>query len=190
MHAVGDTMPPRRHPTIPACTFPLREALNDSISSGRFVDTKVILYSRRDASGSIIKPKALYANSHVLKSVPYFSHCESTSTLSRARRLKDPFEVLSGIYSESEQRDFSEPISEDEQAENYGYYSDSDLEDDEDAVNATGNAVKKTVTLNGTPFDPSRLATNGKTPAPVYGERTELSGKGTIIKIHDIAFIT
>ena len=59
--------------TMPACTPPLREALNYSISSGWFTDTKVILYSRRNASGIISKPKALYANSHVLKSVPYFS---------------------------------------------------------------------------------------------------------------------
>jgi len=53
-------------------TLALREALNDAISSGRFVDTKIVLFSRRDSSGRVCKPKALYANSHVLKSVPYF----------------------------------------------------------------------------------------------------------------------
>src|SRR5258705_7937064 len=54
-------------------TLAFQEALNDSISSGRFVDTKIILFSRRDASGNVYKPKVLYANSHVLKSVPHFN---------------------------------------------------------------------------------------------------------------------
>jgi len=54
----------------------LQEALNDAISSGNFIDTKVVLYSRRDSSGRVCKPKALYANSHVLKSVPYFNDRE------------------------------------------------------------------------------------------------------------------
>ena len=53
-------------------TTALEEALNEAISSGRFIDTKVVLFSRRDSSGRICNPKALYANSLVLKSVPYF----------------------------------------------------------------------------------------------------------------------
>jgi hypothetical protein len=57
-------------------TLPLREALDDAISSGKFVDTKIVLFSRRDSSGRVCKPKALYANSHVLKSVPYFKDRE------------------------------------------------------------------------------------------------------------------
>ncbi|KAF9785366.1 hypothetical protein BJ322DRAFT_827295 [Thelephora terrestris] len=128
-----------------SCTLPLQEALNDSISSGLFADTKIILYSRRDgASGTIIKPKTLYANGHVLKSVPYFGNQK---------------------LAESEPKDFSEPIDEDEQAKKYGYCSDSDLEDEEDAVDV-GRAV------------------------PPYGESNESSGKGAVIKIHDIALIT
>ena len=57
-------------------TTALREALNQGISSGNLVDTKIILYSRRDSSGRICRPKALYANSNVLKTVPYFKDCE------------------------------------------------------------------------------------------------------------------
>ena len=60
-----------------AATLPLREALNKSISSGQLEDTKIILYSRRDSSGTICRPKALYANSHVLKTVPYFNDRKS-----------------------------------------------------------------------------------------------------------------
>ena len=99
------------------------------------------------------------------------------------------FEVLSGIYSESEPRDFSEPIDEDEEAENYGHYSDSDLEDDEDDVNTTDKSLK-TAPLKGTSLDPSHLPANDKKPAPVYGQWDEPSGKGTIVEIHNIAFIT
>jgi len=54
-------------------TTALKEALNDAITSGKFIDTKIVLFSRRDSSGRVCKPKALYANSHVLKSVPYFN---------------------------------------------------------------------------------------------------------------------
>src|ERR1700753_436060 len=113
-------------------TLPLREALNLSIPSGRFTDTKIILYSRRDSSGTISKPRALYANSHVLKSVPYFSDRESYSSHALYNIANDRLEVLSGTFAESELKDFSEPIDDDERAENYGYHSDSDLEDDED----------------------------------------------------------
>ena len=62
-------------------TLPLMKALGHSVSSGRFADTKIILYSRRDASGAISRPKALYANSHVLRSVPYFNDREFHFTL-------------------------------------------------------------------------------------------------------------
>ena len=55
-----------------AATTALREALNEGISSGNFVDTKIILYSHRDSAGRVCRPKALYTTSHVLKTVPYF----------------------------------------------------------------------------------------------------------------------
>ena len=55
-----------------AATLPFREALNEGIASGRFVDTKIVLFSRRSSSGRVYAPRALYASSRVLKSVPYF----------------------------------------------------------------------------------------------------------------------
>ena len=58
----------------------LCRALNKGISSGNFVDTKIILYSHRDSSGRVCRPKALYANSHVLETVPYFNDRERTAT--------------------------------------------------------------------------------------------------------------
>jgi hypothetical protein len=57
-------------------TTALKQALHDAVSSGKFIDTQIILFSRRDGSGRICEPRALYANSHVLKSVPYFDDCE------------------------------------------------------------------------------------------------------------------
>ena len=72
---------PLKQFTDMAATTALCEALNEGISSGNLVDTKIILYSRRDSSGRISRPKALYANSHVLKTVPYFNDRERTSTL-------------------------------------------------------------------------------------------------------------
>ena len=64
-----------------AATVALCEALNQGISSGTFIDTKIILYSHRDSSGRVCRPKALYANSHVLKGVPYFNDCECSDIL-------------------------------------------------------------------------------------------------------------
>lgn len=171
------------------CTVPLQEALNGSISSGRFTDTKIILFSRRDSSGNIFKPKALYANSLVLKSVPYFSDCGFFFSLSRCKKWLIPFKVLSGEYAESEQKDFSELIDEDEQAKNYDYYCDSDLEDDVDAVSA-GKKPKKANPPKSNSPDPLLLPANDKKSTLVRGEWNESSGKGTVIKIHDIAYIT
>ena len=63
-------------PATTMTTPALREALNDAISSGKFVDTKIVLFSRRDGAGRVCKPKSLYANSHVLRTVPYFENRE------------------------------------------------------------------------------------------------------------------
>ena len=75
---VGNKPPPT--PRIPSSSplMPaLREALNASITSGRFADTKIHLFSHCNAVGDICEPKALYVNSVVLKSVPYFNDCTS-----------------------------------------------------------------------------------------------------------------
>jgi hypothetical protein len=65
-----------------AATPPFREALNEGIASGSFVDTKIILFSRKNSSGRVYEPKVLYASSHVLKSVPYFNDRESPHLIS------------------------------------------------------------------------------------------------------------
>ena len=54
----------------------LLDPLEESISSGIFIDTKFYVFSRRDASGRVGSPRPLYCNSHVLNTVPHFSTCK------------------------------------------------------------------------------------------------------------------
>jgi len=53
----------------------LLDALKASVTSGTFVDTKFYVFSRREVSGRVGSPRALYCNSRVLGTVPYFSAC-------------------------------------------------------------------------------------------------------------------
>ncbi|KAF9785405.1 hypothetical protein BJ322DRAFT_828370 [Thelephora terrestris] len=144
-------------------TVALREALNEGISSGSFIDTKIILYSYRDFSGRVCRPKALYANSHVLKTVPYFN------------------DLLFGDFAESQSKEFEEAIDEDGSTEDYEYLSDSDLEDDEDEKILSG--------MESTPHTLDAPASVGEEKAVPedYRERIE---KGKVVKIPDIAFLT
>ncbi|KAF9646805.1 hypothetical protein BDM02DRAFT_3118097, partial [Thelephora ganbajun] len=140
----------------------LRQVLNQGISSGNLVDTKIILYSHRDSSGRVCRPKALYTNSHILKTVPYFS------------------DLLFGNFAESQSKDFKEPI-EDESAEDYGYSSDSDLEDDEDQKSALSKHTSKAKVHS---FDPFATLGEDKITCEEHVE------KGKVVKIPDMAFVT
>lgn len=157
--------------TIPAL---LRGPLCDAISSGTFIDTQIILFSRRDSSGKVCKPKALYANSHALKAVPYFNDrkflLHPTYCVCNDRCPG----VLSGPFSESEIKDFSDVVDNGEFAEDYGYSSDSDLEDDRDFES---------------PAPPPCLSQPPKQD-PLYGEYKEHVRTGKVIRIQDVAFIT
>ena len=133
--------------------LPLREALNDSITSGNFADTKVILFSQRDSSGTVCKPKALYASGHVLKTVPYFNDCKLFSPFLVDDFANDTPRVLFGAFAEAEPKDFSEPLNEGEHADDYGYYSDSDLEEED--IEPKEAALKRTRNVKGHHFDPS-----------------------------------
>ncbi|KAF9785398.1 hypothetical protein BJ322DRAFT_1006548 [Thelephora terrestris] len=154
-----------------AATLSLREALNESISSGRFEDTKVILYSRRDSSGKICRPRALYASSHVLKSVPYFN------------------DLLSGTFAEAESKDFSEAIDDGETAEDYGYYSDSDLEDDDHVANSTGPLETAASSGEDSSSQPSSYFGNDNLPC-AHDDFRKRPQQGKIIKVQDVAFVT
>jgi len=81
--------------------------------------------------------------------------------------------VLFGNFAESQLKDFTkEAIDEvDESAEDYGYLSDSDLEDDEDEKVAS-------VAIPGE---------DKKIPCEQHEERVE---KGKVVKIPDVAYVT
>lgn len=164
-----------------AITVVLREALNQGISSGNFVDTKIILYSHRDSSGRVCQPKALYTNSHVLQTVPYFANRESTTILDTtlAELHGGVFKVLFGDFAESQPKDFNKEAPKDEGfAEGYGYLSDSDLEDDEDEKAAPPKHASKSKMR---PFDPFEHPGE---------DNEEFVEKGKVVKIPDIAFVT
>jgi hypothetical protein len=118
-----------------AATEPLREALTQGISSGIFVDTKIILFSHRDSSPSrrVSRPKALYASSHVLKTIPKLKDSECTIAFDISSR---PHDATLTVLSKAESRleDPEEAIDEKESVDNYEYLSDSDLEEDGDEL--------------------------------------------------------
>ena len=94
--------------------------------------------------------------------------------------------MLFGNFEESQPKDFSkEEIDDEESTENYGYLSDSDLEDDEDEKLAS---FKNTSKPKVHPFDP--FATPGEDSKIPCEEREERVEKGKIAKIPDVAFVT
>jgi len=171
-----------------AATPALRNALNQGISSGNLADTKIILYSHRDFSGRVCRPRTLYASSPVLKTVPYFGARESTVTLNTTRTVPDDhiFKVLSWIPAGSQSKDSSKgPINDEESAEDYGYTSDSDLEDDGDEKDASFKCENK---LKVGPLD--LLGIPDEDRSIVCEEHDECVEKGRVVKISDVAFVT
>ena len=170
-----------------AATTALREALNQGISSRDFIDTKIILYSHRDAHGRVCRPKPLYANSHVLKTVPYFNDREHTPTLDIARVRSNSIvsEVLFGNFAESRSKDFDKTVDDEESAEDYGYLSDSDLEDDEDEKAASIKQKTRSETHALGPFADLDQEEN-----IICEKHEEHVDKGKVVKIPDVAFVT
>jgi len=170
-----------------AATTALREVLNEGISSGNLVDTKIILYSYRDSSGRVCRPKAAYTNSRILKTVPYFNDRESTATPNNTRKWPHGIpKVLFGNFAESQSKDFNrEMIDNDESAEDYGYLSDSDLEDDEDVEVALSKHANKPnvypVDLFGVPGEDRKIRCE---------DHEEHIEKGKVVNIPDMAFVT
>ena len=91
--------------------------------------------------------------------------------------------MLFGNFAESQSKDFKEGIDENEYAEDYGYLSDSDLENDEDEKPTLKHASKSKFH----PFDPFPIPGEDKL---VHEKNEELVGKGKVVKIPDVAFVT
>jgi hypothetical protein len=92
--------------------------------------------------------------------------------------------VLFGNFAESRSKDLRDPIDEEEFAKDYGYVSDSDLEDDGDEmISSLKHAPKSDVP----PFDP--FLTPGEEKIGCEG-RLERIEEGKVVKIPDISFVT
>ena len=92
--------------------------------------------------------------------------------------------MLFGDFAESQPKDLIDPIGEKEFAEDYGYLSDSDLEDDEDERAPPSNCVSKSGVR---PFDSFATPGEEKVGCEVHVEHTE---EGKVVKIPDMAFVT
>jgi len=94
--------------------------------------------------------------------------------------------VLFGNFTESQSKDFNkELIDNGEFAEDYGYCSDSDLEDDEDEKVALSKHASKS---NVYPVDP--LGVPGGDGKIHREEHEEYIEKGKVVNIPDMAFVT
>ena len=87
--------------------------------------------------------------------------------------------MLFGNFAESQSKDFNEGIDEDGSAEDYGYLSDSDLEDSEDGKISKPTAKSKVHLLE--------LSGKDKIVCEGHEERVE---KGKVVEIPDMAFVT
>ena len=107
--------------------------------------------------------------------------------MSLSERHPIVFKVLFGNFAESQSKDFNEEaIDEGESAEDYGYFSDSDLEDDEDEKVASFK--QKAKSKGHHPFDP--FAVPGENKRLFCEGHEEYVGKGKVVKIPDMAFVT
>ncbi|GJE86650.1 hypothetical protein PsYK624_027310 [Phanerochaete sordida] len=92
-----------------------------SLDNGSFVDTKFYAFSRRNTIGMVYAPRAIYANSWILraKSPQYFESL-----------------LFAGYDANCTVGRFDDDLSEDrrclDEADSLGYDSDSDIEDDDD----------------------------------------------------------
>lgn len=98
--------------------------------------------------------------------------------------------MLFGQFGEAEPKDFSEPLDDDESADDYGYYSDSDLEEDEDCVSLTKSPKQNSLPTGSNLPDPFHFSLSEDKPAPTCGEYEGRPEKGKVIKIQDMAFVT
>lgn len=96
------------------------------------MDTKFYVFSQRNASGRVGKPKALYANSEILKQVPYFEARGLMLLLSPSSPSSHLSPVLSDRFSEGVITDLNSEFFQNETPyrDDYEYLSDEDLQGD------------------------------------------------------------
>ena len=97
--------------------------------------------------------------------------------------------MLFGGFAEARSRNFKEVIDEEGFAEDYGYWSDSDLEDEEDELGIPRSAAAEDATKPEVhdPTDSPAISSEGKI---VYEDHKECVEQGKVVKIPDVAFVT
>ena len=92
--------------------------------------------------------------------------------------------MLFGDFTEARSRNFREEINKEELVEDYGYLSDSDLEDEEVESSIPQKVVAKDVIQSGVGLSSLPAISNENED---YEERIE---QGKVVKIPDMAFLT
>lgn len=163
----------------------LRSALSDSVTSGVFIDTKFYLFSRRNSSGKVCRPRPIYANSLTLESVPYFKDREYLVSLRHIHCWMDfhvlipriTFQVLSGGFTEGMMKSLDyNPFEGSDSVEDCDYLSDSDLEDDVE--------VEELVTENHLSEQENQSSSVGK------GFRNEINHEGKVVVLRGTPYLT
>ena len=97
--------------------------------------------------------------------------------------------MLFGNFAEARSRNFEEVINEEGFAEDYGYWSDSDLEDEEDESRILRRVAAEDETHPEVqdPTDSPAISSEGKI---VYEDHKECAEQGKVVKIPDVAFVT
>ena len=97
--------------------------------------------------------------------------------------------MLFGDFVEARPRNFGEVIDEEGFAEDYGYSSDSDLEDEEDQLRALQHTPAEDATQSEVKdlYDSPSISSRDKVVCEDYGKRVE---QGKVVKIPDVAFVT
>ncbi|KAF9650016.1 hypothetical protein BDM02DRAFT_1689999 [Thelephora ganbajun] len=151
----------------------LLDALNDSLTSGTFVDTKFYVFSCRQASGRVGSPRALHCNSRILHTVLY------------------PSTLFSNAFSERETGDINGGFPPDSHpyTEDYDYLSDSDLEDtsscfEESEEEPHEDSDDNSPRLEDAPDPQTSQTTTSDNPPP------HPSSAETIAIIRDVAAVT
>ena len=97
--------------------------------------------------------------------------------------------MLFGDFAEAQSRSFEGVIDEGGFAEDYGYWSDSDLEDEEDESRIPRSAAAEDATQPETQdlTNSPAISSEGKI---VYEDHKEYVEQGKVVKIPDVAFVT
>ena len=97
--------------------------------------------------------------------------------------------MLFGDFTEARPRNFNGEVDEEDFADDYGYSSDSDLEDEEDQLRALQHTPAEDATQSEVqdPSDSRAISSGDKT---VYEDHEECVEQGKVVKIPDVAFVT